>query len=83
MWLGVGSVLASALFGLIAGRLTDALYGHVRASLLVMTVASIAAFYWFYLLSEGVIANSTCKAGSCRAKRRVCKVMRASVYYKD
>ncbi|XP_042868370.1 solute carrier family 49 member 4-like isoform X2 [Penaeus japonicus] len=50
-WIGLASSFSSALFGLVSSRLTDLAYGHVRASLLVLTFLSCSCFFWFFLMT--------------------------------
>lgn len=51
VWVGLVSPFSSALFGLVSSRLTDLAYGHVRASLLVLTFLSCSCFFWFSLMT--------------------------------
>lgn len=51
VWVGLVSSFSSALFGLVSSRLTDLAYGHVRASLLVLTFLSCSCFFWFSLMT--------------------------------
>ncbi|XP_069953629.1 solute carrier family 49 member 4 homolog isoform X1 [Cherax quadricarinatus] len=54
-WVGVTSVLASGLSGLLSGRVTDLVYGHVKLSLIVTLTGNLTCFYWFFLLTWGSI----------------------------
>ncbi|XP_063612938.1 solute carrier family 49 member 4-like [Penaeus indicus] len=51
VWIGLVSSFSSALFGLVSSRLTDLVYGHVRASLLAMTFLGCSCFFWFSLMT--------------------------------
>ncbi|XP_069169382.1 solute carrier family 49 member 4 homolog isoform X2 [Procambarus clarkii] len=55
MWVGLTAVLVQGVTGLLVGRMTDLVYGHVKASLLFFMIISLACFYWFYLLTMGTI----------------------------
>ncbi|XP_069980084.1 solute carrier family 49 member 4 homolog [Penaeus vannamei] len=58
MWVGLLAVVASGASGLLAGRATDLVYGHVKATLLALTEATLACFFWFFLLAWGAVAAS-------------------------
>lgn len=55
MWIGLAAVICSSISGLIAARLTDVVYGHIRMSLILNMTATLACFYWFYLIAGGSI----------------------------
>lgn len=55
MWIGILGVIMSGICGLLAGRMTDIVYGHVRISLIFLMISTVACFYWFFLLTWGSI----------------------------
>ncbi|XP_045583403.2 solute carrier family 49 member 4 homolog [Procambarus clarkii] len=55
MWIGQATVLVSSVSPLVSGRFTDLVQGHVRASLVGLMLATTVCFYWFLLLSYGVL----------------------------
>ena len=61
MRIGVAFICVSSAFALVSGRMTDLIYGHVRISLLIILVANLICYYWFYLISYGAIAVVICK----------------------
>lgn len=61
MWIGILGVIMSGICGLLAGRMTDIVYGHVRISLIFLMISTVACFYWFFLLTWGSIPVTTCK----------------------
>ncbi|XP_042864097.1 solute carrier family 49 member 4 homolog [Penaeus japonicus] len=58
MWIGILAVVFSGISGLLAGRMTDLVYGHVKLSLILLMSATLACFYWFFLLSWGAVESS-------------------------
>ncbi|XP_068213054.1 solute carrier family 49 member 4 homolog isoform X2 [Palaemon carinicauda] len=54
-WIGVAVVLVSSIFALVSGRMTDLVYGYLRVSLIIIMVANLGCFYWFYLITYGSI----------------------------
>lgn len=65
MWVGLTAVLVQGVTGLLVGRMTDLVYGHVKASLLFFMIISLACFYWFYLLTMGTIPVTKGKYSIC------------------
>nr|XP_027214480.1 disrupted in renal carcinoma protein 2 homolog isoform X1 [Penaeus vannamei]XP_027214481.1 disrupted in renal carcinoma protein 2 homolog isoform X1 [Penaeus vannamei]XP_027214482.1 disrupted in renal carcinoma protein 2 homolog isoform X1 [Penaeus vannamei] len=59
MWIGILGVIMSGICGLLAGRMTDIVYGHVRISLIFLMISTVACFYWFFLLTWGSIPVTT------------------------
>ncbi|XP_037784462.1 solute carrier family 49 member 4 homolog [Penaeus monodon] len=55
MWIGILAVVLSGVSGLLAGRVTDAVYGHVKVSLILLMAATLACFFWFFLLAWGTV----------------------------
>ncbi|XP_066951462.1 solute carrier family 49 member 4-like [Macrobrachium rosenbergii] len=53
--IGFWGLLSSTLFGILVTRITDVLYGHLKASLIFLTAFDIGFFYWFFLLTWGCV----------------------------
>ncbi|XP_064093679.1 solute carrier family 49 member 4 homolog isoform X2 [Macrobrachium nipponense] len=54
-WIGLAVVIVSSTSALVSGRLTDLVYGHLRVSLIIIMLANLGCFYWFYLITYGSI----------------------------
>ncbi|XP_063586188.1 solute carrier family 49 member 4 homolog isoform X3 [Penaeus indicus] len=55
MWIGILAVVLSGASGLLAGRVTDVVYGYVKVSLILLMEATLACFFWFFLLAWGAV----------------------------
>ncbi|XP_076055520.1 solute carrier family 49 member 4 homolog isoform X2 [Oratosquilla oratoria] len=55
MILGVIAIFCSGMSALIAGRLTDRLSGHIKASLMGLMICSLACYFWLFLLTTNAI----------------------------
>ncbi|KAK8406269.1 hypothetical protein O3P69_007163 [Scylla paramamosain] len=55
MWVGLSGVMVSSLLPVVVGRLNDLLRGHTKTLLLTLMVITAAFFYWFLLLSYGIL----------------------------
>lgn len=61
MWIGAVAVVASSASPILAGRLNDLLRGHLKTLLITLMLATTAFFYWFLLLSYGILEISDCE----------------------
>lgn len=55
MWVGAAGVVVSSVLPVISGRLNDLWQEHTKTFLIALMTATAAFFYWFLLLSYGVL----------------------------
>ena len=60
MWLGLISTGLTGFLSVVIGRLTDLIYGYVKKSLLVMLLVSLLFYFWFFLITVGIISPIKC-----------------------
>lgn len=60
MWVGVAAVVCSSVSPVLAGRFNDRFPRQVRTTLICLMLFGAFSFYWFLLLSYGVVPVSKC-----------------------
>ncbi|CAL4065191.1 unnamed protein product [Meganyctiphanes norvegica] len=54
-WVGVYTNVGGVLLAMIAARLTDLLFGHIKKTILGLMIVATLSFTWFLLLMNGVL----------------------------